>query len=68
MGTKDTADTDAELGGFTVTEFGLLFKMCRSSVYSEAKDGKLKISKVRNKSIITRGEARRYQRALEAAS
>ena len=56
------------VGAYTIKEFAELFRISRSTVYNEARAGKLNIAKVRNKAIITKGEARRYQRALEAAS
>ena len=54
------------LGAFTIPEFSLRYRMCRSVVYSEARAGRLKLSKVGSRTIITRTEAARYQQALEA--
>jgi hypothetical protein len=57
-------DTDL-LGAFTIPEFSVRFKICRSLVYAEAKAGRLRLSKIRSRTVITRGEAARYQRMLE---
>jgi hypothetical protein len=64
---KGSAVADTDLGAFTIPEFAALFRMCRSTVYNEARAGRLNIAKVGNKALITKGEARRYQRALEAS-
>jgi hypothetical protein len=62
-----SADPD-DLGAFTILEFCELFRISRRTAYNEAAAGRLKIAKVRNRSIITKGEARRYQSALETAT
>ena len=59
---------DADLGALTIKEFAELFRTSRGTVYNEVKAGKLSIAKVGARAIITRGEARRYQRALDEAA
>jgi predicted DNA-binding protein (UPF0251 family) len=74
MSTASTGLSDYEksaaggdLGAFTLDEFCRLFRISKRTAYNEISAGRLKIAKVRNRSIITKGEARRYQRALETA-
>jgi len=57
---------DDDVGGYTIDEFGQLFRISRSMVYNEARAGRVKISKIGDRSIITRTSARRYQRLIEA--
>lgn len=59
---------DADIGAYTIQEFADLFRISRGTVYNEAKAGKLNIAKVGKRAIITKGEARRYQRALDEAA
>jgi len=54
-----------DLGGFTLDEFARLFKISRSTIYNEARAKRLTISKVRDRSIITRTSARAYQVLIE---
>jgi DNA-directed RNA polymerase specialized sigma24 family protein len=65
---EKSATSTADLGAYTIDEFCELFRISRRTAYNEARAGRLNIAKVRNRSIITKGEARRYQRALEAAA
>jgi hypothetical protein len=60
-----TAQGDADVGGYTVNEFADLFRICRSLVYSEVRRKRLKLSKIRSRSIITKTEARKYQARLD---
>jgi len=64
-GLASQADVGDDLGALTLPEFSFLFKMCHSLIYSEARAKRLKLSKVRSRTIITRSEARRYQKMLE---
>jgi hypothetical protein len=57
-----------DLGAFTLNEFCKLFRISKRTLYNEVSAGRLKLAKIRNRSIVTRGEARRYQRALETAA
>jgi hypothetical protein len=57
---------DDDVGGYTIPEFADRFRVCRSVIYTEARAGRLKLSKIRSRTIITRSEARRYQAMLDA--
>jgi hypothetical protein len=56
---------DEDIGGFTTREMCGRFRFSLSTLYAEARAGRLRLSKVRNKTIVTRGDARAYQALLE---
>jgi hypothetical protein len=55
-----------DLGAFTLDEFCQLFKISRGLAYKEQRAGRLIFAKVGDRSIITKQQARQYQRRLEA--
>ena len=62
---KPTAGGGGDLGGFTLDEFCHLFRISRGTAYNEARAGRLTISKIRDRSIITKTSARAYQELIE---
>jgi hypothetical protein len=65
--TERTLDTNpSDLGAFSITKFAAMFSLSRGMIYKLRNEGKLRIAKAGNKSIITATEARRFQRALES--
>jgi hypothetical protein len=62
--TLDTSPT-SDLGAFSITKFGIMFSLSRGMIYKLRNEGKLRIAKAGNKSVITTTEARRFQRALD---
>jgi Helix-turn-helix domain len=64
--TERTLDTSPpDLGAFTVTKFAAMFSLSRGMVYKLAREKKIRFAKINNKTVITVGEARRFQRTLE---
>jgi hypothetical protein len=55
----------ADLGAFSIKRFGVMFSLSHGMIYKLRNEGKLRIAKAGNKSIITATEARRFQRALD---
>jgi hypothetical protein len=56
----------SDLGGFSIKQFGVMFSLSNGMIYKLRNEGKLRIAKAGNKSIITATEARRFQSALDA--
>jgi hypothetical protein len=56
---------DNERGAFDITTFCLAYKLSRSMVYREIKDGRLRVMKVGNRTLISRRAARDYERLCE---
>ena len=53
------------IGVYTVQEFSAAFKISRGMLYKLKKSGRLKISKIGTRSVVTRAEAQRFLRTLE---
>lgn len=58
--------TTAERKGFSLDEWSDRWGICRQTAYNLRRDGKLTISKVGSRSIITAAEDERFESALEA--
>jgi hypothetical protein len=61
----DTLPT-SDLGAFSIKQFAAMFSLSHGMIYKLRNEGKLRIAKAGNKSIITATEARRFQSALDA--
>jgi hypothetical protein len=56
----------SDLGAFTLDEFCQLFKISRGLCYKERRAGRLIFSRIGDRTIVTKHQARQYQRLLEA--
>jgi hypothetical protein len=56
---------DNERGAFDITQFCLAYRLSRSMVYREIKEGRLRVMKVGNRTLISRRAARDYERLCE---
>jgi Helix-turn-helix domain len=61
-----TSDAPADLGAFSVKQFATMFGLSRGMAYKLRDEGKLRITKIGARSVITVAEAKRFQRALES--
>jgi Helix-turn-helix domain len=63
-----TADAPADLGAFSVKQFATMFGLSRGMAYKLRDEGKLRITKIGARSVVTVAEARRFQASLEDAA
>jgi hypothetical protein len=56
----------SDLGAFSITKFAAMFSLSRGMVYKLRNEGKLRLAKIDNKTVVLVPEARRFQRALES--
>ena len=54
-----------DIGAYSVDQFAHIFGLSRSAVYAEIRSGRLRVSKVGTRTVITRRQARDYQTLLE---
>ena len=55
-----------EIGAFELPELARLMRVSLSTLYQEARDGRLIISKTGDRSTVTRRHARQYQQLIES--
>ena len=54
-----------DVGAYSVDQFAHIFGLSRSAVYAEIRAGRLKVSKIGTRTVVTRTQARAYQTLLE---
>jgi hypothetical protein len=58
----------AQLGGFTIPEFGKKYGLSRSTIYNEIASGRLAVMKVRGRTIISYTACLQWQALCERVS
>jgi hypothetical protein len=56
---------ESERGAFDITGFCLAYRLSRSMIYREIRDGRLRVMKVGNRTLISRRAARDYELLCE---